>query len=69
LAAIGIYYAIASMIYPNLATNPVLIAVVFLLTVEFSGPYTRLDKKQAAGVGAGGLLLAIMTGLFLLATD
>jgi len=69
LIAIGIYYAIASVIYPNFATNPVLVAIVFLLAVEFSAPYVRLDRIQTAGVAARGLVLTVMTGLFLLATD
>ncbi len=65
LSAIGLFHILMSVIYPALATDPILATIVFLLAVEFAASHVILDRKQTAGVAGGALMLTTMSGLFL----
>ncbi|MET3646215.1 hypothetical protein [Phyllobacterium ifriqiyense] len=45
LSAIELFYIIMSVIYPSLASNPVLAIIVFLVTVEFAA--SHVVKQEA----------------------
>ncbi|MEP7452686.1 hypothetical protein [Phyllobacterium sp. SB3] len=68
LSAIGLFYITMSVIYPRLATNPILAVIVFLLAVEFAAGRVVLNREQAAGVAGGALMLTAVSGVFLTAT-
>ena len=65
LSAIELFYIIMSVIYPSLASNPVLAIIVFLVAVEFAASHVVLNRKQTAGVAGGALMLTTISGVFL----
>ena len=65
LSAIELFYIIMSVIYPSLASNPVLAIIVFLVAVEFAASHVVLNRKQTAGVVGGALMLTTISGVFL----
>lgn len=65
LSAIGLFYITMSVIYPRLASDPVLATIVFLVAVEFAASRVFLDRRQMAGVAGGALMLTTISGLFL----
>lgn len=65
LSAIELFYIIMSVIYPSLASNPVLATIVFLVAVEFAASHVVLNRKQTAGVAGGALMLTTISGVLL----
>jgi hypothetical protein len=65
LSAIELFYIIMSVIYPSLASDPVLVIIVFLVAVEFAASHVVLNRKQTAGVAGGALMLTTISGVFL----
>lgn len=69
LIGVGAIYILLLGFDQGLATNPVVWGIAFLFTVEQAAPYCKLDLRQAAATAAGGLVLTVMVGLFLIAID